>query len=438
MRSVFRFGRLVPARFQSTVSDATDGFTRRAASAPHPSLARDLDEALRAGLREGSDKFDREYGKRISNIPLPEESEKYDALWKVMRALNGCGFSKRAQSKILLGVKKDEWVKNAKALTGNFKDLVSQYSSAVADDLILPIYAEEFQRRRAESIFDMPPDRLAKFEDEFVTGVRLKLADFVKDAVLSNLTPERLAGYANRFDRSLSKICQAKPLSAARMEEFKKSGQEFCPQWHAIFPDQEISGIKFKVLTSDAELSRESDEVRNCIVSFSERCRKGVCHIVSGLSPQGERFSIRFNGCGGSHDITMYEVNGLRNQGVSKEVSEATEILCRRIDGKEIALNLLVGSVNKDYTITDALGFNISDQDSVRQVFAAHRDARVIPKEILGLTKEAEEFCREIGLADFLATTIRGDLILARKPQSEVSNPSHYSPYGHRDVNYLD
>ena len=412
------------------VPNTTTGFMKRAGNAPHFHLVKVLDDVLREGLQEKSGFNDKKYGYRISAIPMQSDRE-CEAMWKVLNAVHNCGFSKQAKSKIFLNAKED-WTRNERAITHEFKDSVGKYATAIADDLILPAYIKEFQKKCSENIF-YTPDRLIKFEDDFTSYIRSNLVDFVKDTLLSSLTPERLVGYCNRFDRMIPMLHKAKPVFATRFAE------EDISRWHKIFPDQEINGVKFKVLTSDEELRKESDEVQNCVVSFSQRCHAGVCHIVSGVSSEGERFSVRFNQS--NYDrIAMHEVNGISNKDVSQRVAEATDILRQQIDRREIKLNPKRGATDKDRKIKDAIGFDPLDQKSIALVFEAYRNARILPKEIQS-AESVEQFYHKIGLEEFLTKRLPTDLRvnLEDRPSSNIAGSSaKCSIYSHREVPYLD
>ncbi|MBM3580042.1 MAG: hypothetical protein FJX34_04655, partial [Alphaproteobacteria bacterium] len=229
---------------------STTGFMKRIAYAPmYPDGVRNLDEMLRWGLVDSA-KDKKEYEKRIFNIPLPheKEEEEYEAMWTIIGSPNFSKFDSKTRSNIFLNIKKGEWATNLAAINNEyFMDLVSQYSQAIADDLLLPIYAQELYKQCREIASGTKPEDLLKLmSHEFTRYVRANLKVFAEGILFSDLTPKQMLEHAKGFDRKIAQLNEAKPVLVARNIKPKDNTSKYCPQWHKIFPDQEIDGFKFK------------------------------------------------------------------------------------------------------------------------------------------------------------------------------------------------
>ena len=164
--------------------------------------------------------------------------------------------------------------------------------------------------------------------------------------------------------------------------------------------------------------------MHHCAAGYGPRCRDGIRHIVSGtVSETGERFTLRVSSCGGKivfdEAVTIID-NGKRDI-LSKEAEGAVETLLEKINSQEIKLSPVFGSLNKDFTISDTAGFDITNKDEHAALFQAYNSLSLIPIK----TKSLEDFNREIGLEDFLNKTIESHIKLNLRsltPPSSIGN----------------
>lgn len=441
---------------------ATVGFLKRAAGAPNLTSAENLDYFLRYGLKKEGDQ--RHYNNRVANIPLLHDKKRQKAMWRVLEALYACDLTDKARARIFLNTKND-WLGSQEAISAleirhddenlisdidRYKDLVWQYSLAITDDLILPAYIKEFRRissQKDESSFQLgfkkrinePSSFLIKFDEISTKNARSAIVDFVQDALLSQMTPKKLAILAEKMERVLGKINEKKSAFSSP-EALSGVNDKIDGRWHKIFPDQEINGIKFVVIDNNFDLEKEGRRVKNCVINLSKGCQQGARHVVSGLSETGEVFSVRFDAVGAN--IKMREANGISNQDISNEVREAVEILQERISRGEIALNPLRGNISRDFTIKEMLGFDFEKEGSVESVFEAYKTEDLLPIKVDSL----ESFYQAIDLKGFLTrakTQIDSELKLEYKntpnPKTSRLEVRHIgNSEGPRDLVRLD
>ena len=389
------------------IPHATSGFVRRIANAPDLESAKTLHDFLSDGLSKRGEFDENEFNRRVANIPLPHNQEEYAAMWKVLKALNRCRITNHAKAQIFLNIGQD-WIKNATVIKDDFEDLVQKYSRTLADDLVLPAYIREFKDKDKPALWRSPKRRFEKFDDWFTDHARAQCFSVIDDAVLSKLTPEKLLKYADRLEHMTGEINQAKPVLNKQLELSRESEETRLPEWHRIFPDQEINGIKFKVILNSSELQQEGDEMRHCVVSLRKNCLFGDAHILSGFHPStGERFSVHLKSSGRGA-VRFIEATGVRNAFISNEVREAVDILLAKLSKGEIKISDQVGNVKKDFTVTDALGFDV--QTYAEGVFRAYREAGVLPMGIEKSMGDRESFYQTIGLPSFFAANIEKDL----------------------------
>ena len=177
--------------------------------------------------------------------------------------------------------------------------------------------------------------------------------------------PEQIYEYAKEYDNKASGINNSKPLFVKRMEGLGE-GKQLESGWFKAFENCEINGVQFRCLVNEKELKEEADYLHHCAAGYGPRCRDGIRHIVSGtVSETGERFTLRFSSCGGKivfdEAVTIID-NGKRDI-LSKEAEGAVETLLEKINSQEIKLSPVFGSLNKDFTISDTAGFDITNKD---------------------------------------------------------------------------
>ncbi|MES2960795.1 MAG: hypothetical protein V4694_00225 [Pseudomonadota bacterium] len=430
------------------MSFASTAFMKRISHASSITTAKALYDITHEGIVDSTGITDEKtYTRRISDLPLPHsDREQYDAMYKILTAVNDSDLKPQIKSKIFFNTER-RWTENGAVITRNFPELLKEYSQSIAKDLVLPEYIARYQETAKNSlILTHNPQRFQRYNDWFTAHTLFQVSDLVSDTILSKLSPQKLVENAERLDRLTTQINEARPFFLERVEKFKSEGNyQRLPEWHKIFPDQEINGCKFRALTTLAEISQEGREMNNCVGGLEYKCRAGTVHIIAGISPNGERFTFRLDGghFGKVSKTTDVEKKRVPGQSffASKEVQEAVNILCKRIDTNQITLNPLRGSINKDYTINDALGFDITSKEHRAAIFEAYREAHVLPAEISKAMKNQESFFEIIGLDHFLQQSVPESIKISKKnePPSRIAAiEAAKIKKGPRELSYLD
>lgn len=401
---------------------ATDGFLKRVSHANHPHYIRVLDGFLREGLTDSEGRFnDKLYNYRVASLPTHREEEQYSAMWKIIANLymSNIGsvqmpkLSEKTKASIFLN-SRSNFVANSQGIEVCIRDTLPQYSAAIADDLLLPVYVEEFHRQFFDK-FQTSTKLLGKFEDGFTDHVRANLASFVNDKMISTLTPQKIVECFETLDRKTGQINQSKPISSERRSAESK------PQWHKLFPDIQRDGYKFRVLDRESDLRDMGEKMNNCLGTFVKRCHAGVCHIVSIEAPDGEIFAMRINEHRkGINGLEIGEINSARNSFNVIDVTPVAQSVFQNIKNGKIPIIAQSGSIEKDFTISEFLGFDITQKEAVQSVFEAYRDTHVIPRTLIGREMSAEQFYDSIKLREFIADRVKADLALVEKPSAEV------------------
>ncbi len=396
------------------IPQATNGFLKCIGHTNRSDLVRILDGFLREGLTNSEGKFnDKIYNYRVASLPTHHDEERYNGMWRVVDSLSASNLSQRTKSLIFLN-SRSNFVTEAENAVGCIGNLLPQYSTAIADDLLLPVYFEEFHRQFFKK-FQTSTKLLEKFEDGFVDHVRAILSNFVNDKMISTLTPQKIWDGFKKLDRMTSIINESKPLLFGRDNSGLKR------RWHKLFPDMERDGYKFRVLDKGQDLHDEADKMKNCLKSFNQRCSAGVCHIVSIEAPDGKRFSMRINQYSkGVEGLKIDEINSAGNGFEVNEVTPVAESVFKDIETGKIPIIAESGLIEKDFTISEFLGFDVSKKEDVRSVFEAYRDAHIMPRNLIGSKMDLEQFYDSIELKEYIAAKVAQDIALVESPSAKL------------------
>jgi len=395
----------------------------------HPHLIKEFHDLIFNGIVDENGVVDKKlYGERISVIPIPNklDEERHNSLKRFVDFCFTNGFfTKKAKQEMFDEVIKNDgdWVKNTEVvLSKNFKSLMDEYLSSMALNLILPTYIEKFNEK-ADISLDKSCQHFPDKYDHWSTKYVLKeITTFLQDAMIRGM-PEQIYEYAKEYDNKASGINNSKPLFVKRMEELGE-GKQLESGWFKAFENCEINGVQFRCLVNEKELKEEADYLHHCAAGYGPRCRDGIRHIVSGTASEtGERFTLRFSSGGGKivFDEAVTIINNGKRDILSKEAEGAIKTLLEKIKSQEIKLSPVFGSLNKDFTISDTAGFDITNKDEHAALFQAYNSLSLIPIK----TKSLEDFNREIGLEDFLNKTIESHIKLNLRsltPPSSIGN----------------
>lgn len=421
----------------------TEGFLRRIADAPSLNKAAKLAEYLGLASLGKDGRFSEKLcGYNLSKIPFPQSFMEYEAMWKVLESVELLNLSPVTRSRLFFNSShKKNWMANLKVVENLNFEFVDNYIKSIAQDLILPEYISKFEQKGQNSVWGLP-HKFEKFEDPFLFYALSEINLFTAEKLLSDLTLQQLAGYANRFDRSIPQIEQNKGILVNQLKNSKEEGGELPAKWHKLFEDCEIDGFKFKVMINESDLQNLGNLMSNCVISFTKRCETGHCHIVSMISESGEQYAIRFNSsnlAGFKPSIAMYEVNSPKNAGVPQQVMMAAESLATKLQNGSIKISQNFGVIKKNLTIDEYLGFSISDESEREKIYQAYRKERLFSK--VSELKDLSHFYEEIGLEKFLNLRIREDFKEARSPSYKITKaflgPILHS-YSQKDVTILD
>ncbi|MBU6339726.1 MAG: hypothetical protein KGQ36_07150 [Rickettsiales bacterium] len=417
-----------------------------------PHLIKTLHDFVYEGIvdenKPDKDKVDKElYGKRISEVPIATSlnSDVHNALKYFMNFCYGNDFfTKKAKQAMFDAIVdgSENWIKNEKAISSeNFESSIDEYLSSAATQLILPSYIEKFNERvntinqTKFFISDKKEYFPDKYEHWLVKYAIKEITSFLQDSLIKD-TPERIYENAKEYENRASKINASRPLYMERLKKMEES-QQTNFEWSKAFEDCEIDGVKFRCLVNELELKKETDHLHHCTSGYGPRCRAGIRHIVSGtVEETGERFTLRFSSEGNNkfkNDETVTENDKGKRKELSKKANEAIQILCKKIESKEITLNPVFGNLNKDFTISDAIGFDLTSKTQQEDLFQAYNAHPILPTTATSL----ENFKEEIGLESFLNKVLDEHIKLlsenGKAPPPKVAKAIGYGLKGPRE-----
>lgn len=338
--------------------------------------------------------------------------------------------AKQAMFNKIIAVDKN-WSENSNIVSLNdFKQSQEEYFSSIATNLVLPHYIDEFNKEinnknnnpKSKTSLAFPD----KYEHWLVKYVEKEITSFLKDALIkpetssseedSNyLTPKEIYQYAKEHQNRASGINAQKPLLLERLKNYEENKQlNF--QWAKAFEDVEIDGVKFRCLVNERELKEEADFLGHCAAGYGQICNKGLRHIVSGIVEEtGERFTLRFSSVDNKliYDETVAKKENGERVFLSQKAKEAINILLRKIDSKEIIINNDLGNLNKNLTVSEAVGYNISSKEDYEKLFEAYKSNKILPTKAQNIT----DFIEEINIKEFLGNNLKKHIdLLSNNP----------------------
>lgn len=398
------------------IPNATTGFMKRIGSAPNHYGVKDLYQYVFDGIdvRNISDR--KLLNNRVSQLPFAQNEEQYDAMWKAVRSLKSSFLQERSKARLFNNIRNGEWQQNNEVLDQSFSPSLHHYLSSMALFLVLPEYIKKFDEHIENgnstfSLFSKKKNNFPKkYNHWFVQHVVDDLSLLLEEKFLADSTPKSIGEKIKEFDKRTPAIDANRPIFLERKEEFRCNNYQSYPQWYKLFDDCEIDGFKFCCLCSEAELAEEADQVGHCGSGYGHRCHNGIRHIVSVIAPDGERVTIRLdnstNGLG-QHSISLGEIvtskiDDFNRHNLSPKMKQMVDNFVRDLSENKIQISSKVGSIDRDYSISDMLGFDQNDEQSCERIFLACKEAGAIPTT----AKTLDEFKLEIGLDDYLSKVI--------------------------------
>ncbi len=388
--------------------------------------------------------YDKKFANKISSIPIANSVNKaeHDEFIKFVKFCEyDKSFSDKAKQAMFNKITTVEknWSENSNIVFSNdFKQSQEEYFSSIAVNLILPHYIEEFNKE-INSKNNNPKSKTSlafpdKYEHWLVKYVKKEITFFLKDALIkpeklsseeySNyLTPKELYQYAKEHENRASGINAQKPLLLERLKKFEENKQlNF--QWAKAFEDIEIDGVKFCCLVNEKELKEEAEFLRHCAEGYGQICNEGLRHIVSGIVEEtGERFTLRFSSFSNKliYDETVTKKENGERVFLSEKAKDAINTLLKKIDSKEIIISNDLGNLNKNLTISEAVGYDISSKEDYEKLFEAYKLNKILPTKAQSIT----DFLDEINIKEFLKNNLEEHVNLLSNnptiPSLEVS-----------------
>ena len=195
-------------------------------------------------------------------------------------------------------------------------------------------------------------------------------------------------------------------------------------EWHKLFPDQEIDGYSYKVLTTQDQLKQDTEQMKNCIFGFGPICHSGGAHVISAMTPKGERFTVDIRRDHPDAEYYLLQAVGLEGKKTTCPPGgkDAAQELVNAINEGRIEVNQNSGSVDERRTIEERLGFDYSNSEERESVFQSyqHPEVRALPKAWQKY-KTAEVLVSEIGLDDKIENMIK-----LRLPEREITEKPNF------------
>lgn len=410
----------------------------------HKSLIKEMYDFIYSDIVDANGIVDnRLYGKKIINIPKATaiSANRHDSLKSILMAFHGNNFfSKNAKHQMFEAIAyENEWCKNKETiLLNDFESSIGEYLSAISLQLILPSYIDKFNDKVAAINFNKNKQSFPdKYDHWFVKYITKEISSFLQDSFIKD-SPRKIYEYSKEYENKASHINMFRPLVVQNSQD-KQS-----PQWSKAFEDCQINNVAFRCLTNERELKEEADNLYHCAAGYGPRCRAGIRHVVSAIVKEtGERFTLRFST---NHKdqfyydevVTKKDEKGER-ESLSAQGQDAIQTLINKIASKEIRLNPVFGNINKDFTISDAVGFDITNKTQQEDLFHMINSHPILPT----MATNFEDFKAEIGLETFLNKVLDRHIILLSEnkysPPPVIAAAIGYAIKGPREgCGYLD
>jgi len=358
---------------------ATRSFLKRA-SGLQPYIIKTLYNYVFDGLLNDDNELNLKlYEQRISSIPRPTDSPNYSAMFIILRNLHGSDvfLTPQTKSKMFNAIaRQGSWNANQDLLTSDFKSSLEEYLINFSLQFLLTSYIEKFNTRITDESQNFPD----KYDHWFTKYILDELALFLQHTLIDFKTPQEIHRYIDEYWDRTSQINMARPAFVERARKFEEQGYQSYPQWTKAFEDCEINGVKFHCLINEKELSQEAEIVGHCSKGYGQRCRNGTRHIVSGIVTEtGEAFTLRFTSQGRNTikwDETVTQAHNHGRIALSQEAANSIKELLNKIESKEIKICSPFGNIDRNFTITDAIGCESKDLENL---FQTHLNFNVIP-----------------------------------------------------------
>jgi len=391
-------------------------FARRVAGANQLYLAQELYRYLFDGLPDLQTKSSQKiYQTRISNILLPSH-EHYAEMWKCVKCFQGMSLPQNVKAQMFNKID-GQFLENAETLGNKFYDDLSGYLNSISLHLLLPDCVEKFNSRveelksasGANAAMTGFPDL---YGQELVREVLEELSEVLKQKIVAKYSPQQMSKFFRENEARAAEIDKSRPLFVKRKEEFELSNYASYPQWYKAFEDLEISGVRFKCLVNENELTCEGREIGHCSSGYANRCLEGNRHIISAeVVETGERFTLRLDKNISDKKLLIAEVVTKKDASqticnLSNQAAEAVKVFEKKLEKDEIRISQKLGSVNDKLKLSEVIGCDIYDEESRKKLFAAYRKAEAIP----GNSESFEEFKKEFGLEEEISKMVEQKL----------------------------
>lgn len=390
---------------------ATDGFLKNVALAPSLQLARLLGELLAEGAKKDGEFNAATYSKIVQNIPNSNKDQNgFEEMWNVFRDVLSLRGGSKITSQLLLNIGKN-WEQN-RIEYKDYGKRENDYFEAIAKDLLLPIFLTKLKNDLAAKGEDMP-DNLINPSSSGIDYLVQSLSHIAAEKVTALMVPKKLIEQIHRWDIARPTIDSFKP-KIARYSGNPDEEQEGA--WHAIIPNQEIDGYNYAVLTNQSDLMLEAENMGHCIGGYPLMCRNGECHIISGLAPSGEGFTLELRKISFSSELgsingdkfRIHQIVGVANQSCSKEAREFAENLLQAINSDKIIINQQSGALVKPENLETWLQFDPFKDEERQTVFKTYCDAHALPPQWLK-HQSLDELISKSGIGEVMDQRIKRD-----------------------------
>lgn len=388
---------------------ATDNFLKKVALAPSLQTVRLLGESLAEGAKKDG-KFDAlAYNKIIQNIPNSnKDPQGFEEMWRGFKDVTNIRGGSKVTSQLLLNIGKN-WEQN-KIDYKDYGKRENDYFEAIAKDLLLPIFLTKLTDDHAARGKALPDDLMNPSSSSIDYSLKV-LSHITAEKITALMTPKKLIEQINRWDIARPAIDSFKPKIA---HYSGKPNEE--QEWHALIPNQKIDGFHYTVLTNQNDLAIEAENMGHCIGGYPLMCRNGECHIISGLAPSGESFTVELRKISFSSDpesvngdkFRIHQIAGAANQDCSQQAQAAAENLLEAINSDKIIINQQSGALVPPDNLETWLQFDPFKDEERQEVFKSYYAAHALPSQWLK-HQSLDELISKSGLGEAMDQRIKQD-----------------------------
>lgn len=387
---------------------ATDNFLKKVALAPSLQSVRWLGEALAEGAQKDGEFDAITYSKIIQNIPNSnKDPQGFEEMWRGFKDVTNIHGGTKVTSQLLLNIGKN-WEQN-RIEYKHYGKRENDYFEAIAKDLLLPIFLAKLKNNYASLGQNLPDDFMDPSSPSMEYALRA-MSYVVTEKVTALITPKKLIEQINRWDLSRPAIDSFKP----KARDSGKSDEE--QEWHALIPNQKIDGYHYTVLTNQSDLALEAENMGHCIGGYPLMCRNGECHIISGLAPSGESFTVELRKISFSSDpesingdkFRIHQIAGSANQDCSEQAQASANNLLEAINSDKIIINQQSGALVRPENLETWLQFDPFKDEERQAVFKSYYAAHALPYQWLK-HQSLDELISKSGLGEAMNQRIKQD-----------------------------